>query len=126
MAQNDLAGPIGRPLDRVDGPLKVTGRAKYAFEYASQGEATYGFIVSAPIAKGRVVGVDVRDAERGMNRKMTAVESLRMVCDRPPQSGPAHAVERRQRGIQFINSPVTSAFPVAIPTSSEVRHAPLV
>ena len=64
MVQNDLAGPIGRPLDRVDGPLKVTGRAKYAFEYASQGEAAYGFIVSAPIAKGRVVGVDVRDAER--------------------------------------------------------------
>ena len=37
MAQSDLAGPIGRPLDRVDGPLKVTGKAKYAFEYAVQG-----------------------------------------------------------------------------------------
>src|SRR5947208_16818389 len=63
MAQNDLVSPIGRPLDRVDGPLKVTGRAKYAYEYAAQGEAAYGFIVSAAIAKGRVVGVDVRDAE---------------------------------------------------------------
>ena len=37
MAQSDLARSIGRPLDRVDGPLKVTGRAKYAFEYAAQG-----------------------------------------------------------------------------------------
>ena len=36
MAQNDLVSPIGRPLDRVDGALKVTGRAKYAFEYAAQ------------------------------------------------------------------------------------------
>ena len=53
MAQNDLASPIGRPLDRVDGPLKVTGGAKYAFEYAAQGEAAYGFIVSAVIGKGR-------------------------------------------------------------------------
>ena len=64
MAESNLAGPIGRPLDRVDGPLKVTGRATYAYEYAAQGEAAYGFIVSAAIGKGRVVGVDVRDAER--------------------------------------------------------------
>ena len=39
MAQSDLADPIGRSLDRDDGPLKVTGRAKFAFEYAAQGEA---------------------------------------------------------------------------------------
>jgi len=55
MAQSNLAGPIGRPLDRVDGPLKATGTAKYAFEYAAQGEAAYGFIVSAAIGKGRVI-----------------------------------------------------------------------
>src|SRR5262249_59220034 len=64
MAQSNLAGPIGRPLDRVDGPLKVTGTAKYAFEYAAQGEAAYGFIVSATIGRGRAIGVDVRDAEQ--------------------------------------------------------------
>jgi len=64
MAQNDLVSPIGRPLDRVDGALKVTGRAKYAFEYAAQGEAAYGFIVSAVIGKGRVAGVDVRGSGR--------------------------------------------------------------
>ena len=39
MAQSDLAAAIGRPLDRVDGPLKVTGRAKYGYEYAAQGAA---------------------------------------------------------------------------------------
>ncbi len=62
MAESKLAGPIGRPLDRVDGRLKVTGRATYAFEYAAQGGAAYGFIVPAAIGKGRVLGVDVRDA----------------------------------------------------------------
>ena len=25
-------GQIGQPIDRVDGPLKVTGRAPYAYE----------------------------------------------------------------------------------------------
>src|SRR5712691_11621361 len=64
MAQSNLARPIGQPLDRVDGPRKVTGNATYAFEYAAQGEAGYGFIVSAAIGMGRVIAVDVRDAER--------------------------------------------------------------
>ena len=64
MTEVVLAGPIGFPLDRVDGQLKVTGRATYAYEYATQGGAAYGVIVSAAIAKGRVAGVDVQDAER--------------------------------------------------------------
>ena len=59
MAESKLAGPIGRPLDRVDGRLKVTGRATYAYEYAAQGAAAYGFIVPAAIGKGRVLAVDV-------------------------------------------------------------------
>ena len=54
MAENKLAGLIGRPLDRVDGRLKVTGRATYAYEYAAQGAAAYGVIVPAAIGKGRV------------------------------------------------------------------------
>ena len=33
----DRQGVLGRPLDRVDGPLKVCGRATYAYEYAGQG-----------------------------------------------------------------------------------------
>src|SRR5882672_3266555 len=64
MAQGNLAGPIGQPFDRVDGRLKVTGQAQYAYEYAAQGQAAYGCIVSASIGKGRVIGVDVTEAER--------------------------------------------------------------
>ena len=59
MAEQRLAGLIGRPLDRVDGRLKVTGRATYAYEYAAQGAVTYGVIVPASIGKGRVVAVDL-------------------------------------------------------------------
>ena len=31
-------GLLGRPLDRVDGPFKVTGRATYAYEYRDFGQ----------------------------------------------------------------------------------------
>ena len=48
---------IGQPLSRVDGPDKVTGRAKYAAEHATANLA-YGWIVSSPIAKGRIASID--------------------------------------------------------------------
>ncbi|MEI9428330.1 xanthine dehydrogenase family protein molybdopterin-binding subunit [Mesorhizobium sp. Cs1299R1N3] len=55
---------IGRPSDRIDGALKVMGRATYAYEHAA-GEATaYGYILGAAIAKGRIVEIDTTDAEQ--------------------------------------------------------------
>src|SRR5258708_15226731 len=52
---------ISAPLDRVDGPLKVTGAAKYAYEYPVTG-VTYVFPVQSTIAKGRIASTDVRAA----------------------------------------------------------------
>jgi xanthine dehydrogenase YagR molybdenum-binding subunit len=57
-------GVVGKPLDRVEGPLKVSGRATYAAEYAGFGEVAYGYPVPATIAKGRVVDIDSSEAER--------------------------------------------------------------
>src|SRR5258708_28088650 len=112
MAQIDLAGPIGRPLNRVDGPLKVTGKAKYGFEYAAQGEAAYGFIVSAAIGKGRVIGVDVRDAERASGVLLVLTQD-----NAPPQTpwGPVGLPDRFARAepaldtdaVRYFGFPVT-------------------
>jgi xanthine dehydrogenase YagR molybdenum-binding subunit len=54
---------IGRPIDRVDGPLKVTGRATYAYEHAD-GEPVYGYILGAAIAQGRIAEIETTEAER--------------------------------------------------------------
>jgi xanthine dehydrogenase YagR molybdenum-binding subunit len=66
-------GLVGKPLDRIDGPLKVTGKAKYAYEYEQVGDASYGFAVGATIAKGRIVSIDTASAERapGVIRVLT-------------------------------------------------------
>jgi xanthine dehydrogenase YagR molybdenum-binding subunit len=48
---------IGAPLDRIDGPLKVTGAAKYAFEYPAE-NAAYLHLVQSTIAKGRIAAID--------------------------------------------------------------------
>lgn len=54
----------GKPLDRVDGPLKVSGRAPYAAEYGGFGKVAYGYPVPATIAKGRIADIDTTESER--------------------------------------------------------------
>jgi xanthine dehydrogenase YagR molybdenum-binding subunit len=52
---------IGMPVSRVDGRMKVTGTAKYSAEPRIAG-LLHGFVIGSPIAKGRIRGIDVRDA----------------------------------------------------------------
>jgi xanthine dehydrogenase YagR molybdenum-binding subunit len=58
----DAQGIVGKPLDRVDGRLKVTGGARYAYEM--QQNALYGFVVEASIGKGTIKSIDTRAAEQ--------------------------------------------------------------
>lgn len=55
---------IGRATDRIDGPLKTTGMAPYAYERhdVASGQA-YGYIVGAAIAKGRITTMDTSRAK---------------------------------------------------------------
>src|SRR5229473_6983641 len=57
-------GVLGKPLDRVDGRLKVTGGAHYAYEVAQGPAVAYGFVVEASIGKGRITSIDTGAAER--------------------------------------------------------------
>jgi xanthine dehydrogenase YagR molybdenum-binding subunit len=52
---------IGTALDRVEGREKVTGAAKYSYEYEHD-DIAYVAIVQATIAKGEVRSVDASDA----------------------------------------------------------------
>src|SRR6202051_3932062 len=57
-------GVVGKPLDRVDGRLKVTGGALYAYEMAQGKNTLYGFVVEASIGKGTIKSIDTRAAEQ--------------------------------------------------------------
>jgi xanthine dehydrogenase YagR molybdenum-binding subunit len=59
----DVQGVVGKPLDRVDGRLKVTGGARYAYEM-QQENVLYGFVVEASIGKGTIRSIDTRAAEK--------------------------------------------------------------
>ena len=63
--QNPIDGQtiIGRPHRRVDGRLKVTGTAPYAYErHDVVTDPAYGWIVGATIARGRVTRIDAAAA----------------------------------------------------------------
>jgi xanthine dehydrogenase YagR molybdenum-binding subunit len=52
---------VGTAMPRTEGPDKLTGRARYAYEYALEHTA-YAWLVQAPAQRGRVVRVDASDA----------------------------------------------------------------
>ncbi|MFF4058959.1 xanthine dehydrogenase family protein molybdopterin-binding subunit [Streptomyces sp. NPDC001668] len=53
---------VGAPLSRVDGRLKVTGKARYAAEFDVDG-VVHAVIVDASIGRGRITGIDTDAAE---------------------------------------------------------------
>ncbi len=53
---------VGRAHDRIDGPLKVSGQAAYAFERREPANPAYGWIVGAAVAKGTIRWIDTDEA----------------------------------------------------------------
>ena len=62
--------PIGRSTPRVDGPLKVCGKAQYTSDHNFPGQL-YAVPVEATIANGRAVKLDTAVAE-----KMPGVQAI--------------------------------------------------
>ncbi len=72
---------VGKPVDRIDGPLKTTGKATYAYEWhEAVPDAAYGCIVGAGIAKGRIVSMDLDAARQspGVLAVVTAANAGRL------------------------------------------------
>src|SRR5436309_15982541 len=55
--------PIGRSTPRVDGPVKVSGKAQYTSDFHFPG-TLYAVPVEATIANGRIVKLDTSAAEK--------------------------------------------------------------
>ena len=94
-------GLMGKPVDRVEGRLKVMGKAPYAHEVVEGGIAAYGYIVQATISKGRVSTIDTSAAGRapGVLLVMTHLNA-------PKQApwGPIELPDRYARAIPQLSS----------------------
>ncbi|CAN7705060.1 xanthine dehydrogenase family protein molybdopterin-binding subunit [Variovorax sp. LjRoot130] len=55
---------VGKPVDRIDGRLKTTGTAPYAYErHDVVPNQAYGHVVGSAIAKGRIASIDLSRAK---------------------------------------------------------------
>jgi xanthine dehydrogenase YagR molybdenum-binding subunit len=55
---------VGRPTDRIDGPLKTTGTAPYAYDrHDVVPNQAFGYVVGSAIAKGRIASIDLTAAK---------------------------------------------------------------
>lgn len=104
---------VGKPLDRVDGRLKVTGGARYAYEM--QQDALYGFVVEASIAKGKITSIDTRAAERSPGVKLVLTHR------NAPKQGTGNHREARP----VLTGPVVSSYgePVAFVVAETFEQA---
>lgn len=69
---------VGQPHDRIDGPRKVTGTARYAYEqHDVVANQAYGYVLGAGIAKGRIASIELDDARNapGVLAVVTAGEA---------------------------------------------------
>jgi xanthine dehydrogenase YagR molybdenum-binding subunit len=55
-------GAVGQPVSRVDGPLKVTGKARFAAEVPFENLA-FAAVVYSTIARGSIASIDTAEAE---------------------------------------------------------------
>jgi xanthine dehydrogenase YagR molybdenum-binding subunit len=122
MTETGLAAPVGLPLDRVDGHLKVTGKASYAYEYSAHSDTLYGVIVPASIAKGRVDAVDIRDAQSAPGVQLVLTKD-----NAPLQHpfGPIDLEDRFARAVPALNNDDVPffGFPVAFVVAGTFEQA---
>ena len=85
----------GKPIDRIDGRLKVTGAAKYAAEF-NQPRMAYAFPVCSTIAKGTITAIDqsAASSSAGVITVLTHKNAARLKAVNP--------AEQRNAGIIVI------------------------
>jgi len=86
-------GLIGAPISRLDGPVKVQGRAQYAAEFPMEGMA-YAALVYATVPKGRITGLETSEAESApgvvlvmTHRNAPRMKSMPVFMSKPKAAG---------------------------------------
>lgn len=96
-------GIISTPMDRPDGPLKVSGTATYADEDHPPG-TVFGWLVRATVAKGWVTGFNTGEL-RDMPGVLAVIRDERMISN-PAQGGAGKAPYQGPAEIFYKGQPV--------------------
>jgi xanthine dehydrogenase YagR molybdenum-binding subunit len=119
-----MAASIGQPMNRVDGRLKVTGKATYTAEHKIE-HLAYAVMVTSTIAKGRITTIDTAAAKRvpGVLAVLTHQDRLKLAkSPKEIQAGsPADRVLQLLQDDQVVygNQPVALAVAETLEAAQE-------
>lgn len=116
-------GVIGKPLDRVEGPLKVSGKATYAAEYPAE-RLSHGVLVRAPFGSGKITDV-VADAARRLPGVIDVITDYPSFIRNPQQGGekkaPTQGVEKVDYHGEIVAIVVAETFEAARDAAAQVE-----
>src|ERR1700680_3023360 len=95
---------IGKRISRLDSPLKVSGRAKYTYDYHGQ-DMLFGKVLRSPYAKAKIVSIDTSVAE-----KMPGVRAVEII-------------QKPGRTVQWAGDEVVAVAAIDEPTAEDAVRA---
>ena len=117
---------LGKPIDRIDGPLKVTGKAPYTFEHRVSNPA-YAVLVTSTVARGRMTSMDTRAAERssGVLLVMTHLNSPKLpTLQNQKKTSPTARVLQvlQDNTVLYRNQPIAVVVAETLEAAKEGAH----
>ena len=113
---------IGQPLTRLDGILKVTGRARYAADNHPP-SMVYAVLAVSSIARGRVAFLDVAAAKAhpGVVEVMTPANKPKLAQDPDEKSNPfMFRLDLLQNdGVRYANQPIAVVIAQTLEAATE-------
>ena len=115
-----VQGVLGKPLDRYEAALKVSGTATYGYEHQAEGVA-YGYLITAPIAKGKILSIDT-DAARSMPGVLAVITDDPRIPQQAAGFGPPpRGTESVDHYDQIVGVAVAESFEAARAAAKAVR-----
>jgi xanthine dehydrogenase YagR molybdenum-binding subunit len=114
---NEKLSVVGKPAQRIDGRLKVTGRARYTADVRLPG-MLYARVVRSAHAHARVKSIDTSAAERSPG--VRAVHVLDHLRDSAQLSDPSKEMPSRYPIVRYAGQPIAA---VAATTPAEAEDA---
>ena len=112
---------VTQPIDRTDGPLKVTGEARYAAEFQLP-RLAHAVIVQSTIAKGSIASIDTSAAQKapGVVMVLSHVNAPKL-----PQGGKAFIKPPAGRTLSLLQDDVVHYHgePIALVVADTFEHA---
>ena len=112
---------VGKPINRVDGSLKVSGQAPYSAEFYRENQV-YGVLVGAKIAKGQVENID-SSALDGISGIIKVVTDPKHFLRNSQQGGETEAPTQGASEIYYHGQPIAVVVAETFEAATEGANA---